>query len=99
VPGWLTAGSAAAAASLPVVYFTTFWWLTGQTVGGLLFGVAVQYQDAQGLSFAQSAARALVGLLLAPLWMIGMFGALWDDCRCAWHDRLFRTVVRYVGRR
>jgi len=98
-PGWLIAASAAAAALLPAAYFTTCWWLTGQTAGGLLFGVAVQHRDAHGVTFVQAAARAVVGLLLAPLWMIGMIGVLWDDRRRAWHDRLFRTVVRYVGRR
>lgn len=99
VPGWLTAGSAVAAALLPVAYFTTCWWLTGQTAGYLLFGIAVRHRDAHGVSFPQAAARAVVGLILAPLWMVGMFGALWDDRRRAWHDRLFRTVVLYVGRR
>lgn len=99
VPGWLTVGSAVAAALLPAVYFATCWWLTGQTIGGLLFGVAVQHRDGHALSFVQAAARAIVGLLLAPLWMVGMLGALRDDRRRAWHDRLFRTVVRYAGRR
>jgi uncharacterized RDD family membrane protein YckC len=99
VPGWLTAGSAVAAALLPAAYFATCWWLTGQTAGGLLFGVAVQHRDRHALSFVQAAARAVVGLLLAPLWVIGMLGALRDNRRRAWHDRLFRTVVRYVGRR
>jgi uncharacterized RDD family membrane protein YckC len=98
VPGWLTAGSAVTAGLLPAVYFTIFWWLTGQTPGALLFGVAVQNRDARTVSFLQAAARASVGLLLAPLWIVGMLGALWDDRRRAWHDRLFRTVVRYVGR-
>lgn len=99
VPGWLTGGSAAAAALLPAAYFTTCWWLTGQTAGGALFGVAVEHRDSRGVSFIQSATRAVLGLLLAPLWIVGLLGVVWDDRRRAWHDRLFRTVVRYEGPR
>jgi len=97
VPGWLTAGSAAAAALLPWAYFTACWWLTGQTAGDLLFGIAVRNRDGGDVSFPQSVARAAVGLLFAPLWMIGLLGVLWDERRRAWHDRLFRTVVRYTA--
>lgn len=99
VPGWLTAGSAAVAALLPWTYFTVGWWLSGQTLGNRLFGIAVHDRDGHGPSFVQSAIRAAVGLLLAPLWLIGLLGVLWDERRRAWHDRLFGTVVRYAGDR
>jgi uncharacterized RDD family membrane protein YckC len=50
------------------------------------------------VSLPQSGLRALVGLLLPPLWLIGMLAVLWDERRRAWHDRLFRTVVCYAPR-
>ncbi len=98
VPGWLTTGSAVASALLPVSYFTACWWLTGQTVGDLLFGIVVRHRDGGDVAFAQAFARAAVGLLLVPLWIVGLLGVLWDERRRAWHDRVFRTVVRYIGR-
>jgi len=96
-PGWFTTGIAVAAALLPLSYFTASWWLSGQTVGDLLFGIAVRHRNGGDVSFPQSVSRAAVGLLFAPLWMIGLLGVLWDERRRAWHDRLFRTVVRYTA--
>jgi uncharacterized RDD family membrane protein YckC len=98
VPGWLTAGATIVATLLPWVYFTVSWWLTGQTIGDMLMGVVVLRRDGRGLSFAQAAGRALLGLALAPLWLVGLIAVLWDDQRQAWHDRVFRTVVRYTVR-
>jgi uncharacterized RDD family membrane protein YckC len=99
VPEWLTTGSAALAALLPWMYFTAGWWLSGQTVGNRLFGIAVQDRHGQVPSFAQSASRAAVGLWLAPIWLLGLLNVLWDERRRAWHDRLFGTVVRYTEKR
>jgi uncharacterized RDD family membrane protein YckC len=99
VPGWLTTGSAAVAALLPWLYFTAGWWLSGQTVGNRLFGIAVQDRHGHSPSFAQSAARAVVGLWLAPIWLLGLLNVLWDERRRAWHDRLFGTEVRYTRNR
>jgi uncharacterized RDD family membrane protein YckC len=98
MPGWLTASATIAAMLLPWAYFTVSWWLTGQTIGDMLMGVVVLRRDSRGLSFAQAAGRALLGLALAPLWLVGLIAVLWDDQRQAWHDRVFRTVVRYTVR-
>lgn len=95
-PGWLTVAATAIAALLPWAYFTGCWWFTGQTVGDLLIGVVVRRRDGHAVSLPQAAARALFGLLLAPLWIVGLLAVLWDDRRRAWHDRVFRTVVPYT---
>jgi len=97
-PGWLEVLCGVAAALLPWAYFTTAWSFTGQTVGGLLIGTVVRRNDGRELGFLQAAARALVGLLLAPVWFVGLIGVLADQRRRAWHDRVFRTVVRFVQR-
>jgi uncharacterized RDD family membrane protein YckC len=94
-PGWLAGLSGAAGALLPTGYFTACWWLNGRTVGGLVAGTVVQRPDGRDLALLQALARALVGLLLAPVWLVGLLGVLTDPRRRAWHDRLFRTVVRY----
>ncbi len=97
-PGWFTWTVAAMAAVLPWVYFTLCWWLTGQTLGDLLIGVAVRRRDGRDVSLIQAALRAAVGLLLAPLWLVGLVVVLWDSRRRAGHDLLFGTVVRYAAR-
>jgi len=98
MPGWLTVSLTIAATLVPWVYFTFGWWLTGQTIGNVLMGVLVLRRDGRGLSFAQAAGRALLGLALAPLWLVGLIAVLWDDQRQAWHDRVFGTVVLYTVR-
>ncbi|MEV0453565.1 RDD family protein [Catellatospora methionotrophica] len=97
-PGWLKAASAVVAAALPVVYFTGCWWMTGQTLGSLLFGTVVRRTDGRHVGLCRALLRALVGLAIPVLWLVGLLGVLTDDRRRAWHDRLFGTVVRYVDR-
>jgi uncharacterized RDD family membrane protein YckC len=94
-PTWLTGSCAAAAALLPWLYFTASWWLATQTVGDLVVGIRVLRPDGGKLSLPHAAIRAVVGLLLAPLWMIGLLLVLFDGRRRALHDQLLRTVVRY----
>lgn len=97
-PTWLTAGSGLLALLLPWSYFTTSWWLAGQTVGDLLIGVVVLRRDGNELGLPHAALRAAVGLTFAPLWLVGMAPVLWDERRRAWHDRVFGTEVRYLHR-
>ena len=92
-PGWLKTLCQIAAALLPVLYFGLFWWGTGQTLGGLLFGTIVRRHDGDHLGPVRSLLRAVVGLLLPVVWMFGMIFVLWDPRRRALHDRLFGTVV------
>jgi uncharacterized RDD family membrane protein YckC len=99
IPGWLAATSTAVATLLPWAYFTIGWWLSGQTVGNRLFGIAVRRHHDHAPFFVQAALRAAIGLAFAPIWLVGLLGVLWDDRRRAWHDRLFGTVVRYANHR
>jgi uncharacterized RDD family membrane protein YckC len=92
-PGWFTAACAVIASVLPWAYFTVAWWLGGQTAGGLLVGTRVARTHGQRPLLVQAALRALIGLLLVPLWLIGLAWVLWDPRRRAWHDIVFRTVV------
>jgi hypothetical protein len=97
-PNWLAALCSLAAAGLPWLYFTTCWWLTGQTAGGLVFGTQVRRRPDARLSLPRAAVRAAIGLIFAPLWTVGLLGVLGDRRRRAWHDRIFGTVVRYAPR-
>jgi uncharacterized RDD family membrane protein YckC len=92
-PGWLTQASGIIASVLPWAYFTVAWWLGGQTVGGLLVGTRVARINGRRPRLIQAALRAFIGLLLVPVWLIGLAWVLWDPRRRAWHDIVFRTVV------
>jgi uncharacterized RDD family membrane protein YckC len=93
-PHWLGTLSGIVAAVLPWLYFTFCWSFNGQTVGGLLIGIAVERSDGRTIGVFRAALRSAIGLLLAPLWMLGYLGILVDRDRRAWHDVVFRTVVR-----
>lgn len=98
-PGWLTGAVGVAGAIVPVGYFAGCWWMTGQTLGGLLFGTVVRRADGSRLRPVRSVLRAFIGLLIPLLWLIGMITVLWDGRRRALHDRLFGTVVHYRAKR
>lgn len=98
-PGWLKATAGLIAVVLPAAYFTTCWWMTGQTLGALLFGTVVRRPDGRHVGLLRALLRAVVGLAVPVLWLVGLVGVLTDERRRAWHDRLFGTVVRYVDRR
>lgn len=97
-PRWLEASAVTVAALLPWLYFTFSWWLNGQTVGDLLIGVSVRHDDGRAISLVRSAVRAGIGLLIAPLWIVGLLWMLFDRRRRALHDLIFGTVVPYTSR-
>ena len=96
VPGWLSTACTIGASVVAPVYFTFGWWLTGQTVGDMVLGLVVRRHDGGPVSFPRAALRAVIGLLLPPLWLLGMLAVLWNDQRRAWHDRRFGTIVCYA---
>jgi uncharacterized RDD family membrane protein YckC len=79
-----------------VIYFVTFWALTGQTPGDRLLGIRVQRPDGSGLGFWQSV-RRFGGAVLATLPLgAGFLLILFDDRRRGLQDRIGGTVVRWV---
>lgn len=95
-PGWLEAVAGTAAAVLPFLYFSVSWAASGSTAGELLFGFAVRRTDGSRVSVARAAVRAFLGLLFAPVWLVGMLLTLSDPLRRALHDVLMGTVTRRV---
>jgi uncharacterized RDD family membrane protein YckC len=99
VPPWLYRATSALAITIPLLYFAAMWSTTGRTVGGVLTGIVVEHRDGHRLTAKHALARAFLGLLLAPFWLLGMLAILTDRHRRAWHDQLLRTDVRYTHRR
>jgi hypothetical protein len=96
-PGWVDVIAGVVAGLVPWAYFTICWWLTGQTAGDLLFGVVLTTADGERVGMVRAALRAAVGLVLAPLWLVGLLAVLWDRRRRSWLDRVFGTAMRYNG--
>jgi uncharacterized RDD family membrane protein YckC len=95
IPGALVATLSFIAALLAPFYFTLCWRFGGQTLGAAVSGFSVRRDDGSGLRFGRSLARALVGLILMPLWIVGMYGTVADGARRSWLDRLFGTRTPY----
>lgn len=94
VPVWLKDGAQVTAAVLPLAYFWLCWCVLAQTLGGLVFGIVVLRSDGSPVGVLRAGARAFFGLLLAPIWLIGMIVMVLDPRRRAAHDMLMGTVVR-----
>jgi uncharacterized RDD family membrane protein YckC len=94
-PSWVENGAQWVGAFLPLAYFTGFWAMSGRTAGGLLMGTRVQKGNGERIGFVRALLRAFVGLLIVPLWLVGMIAVLFTERRQALHDKLFGTVVRF----
>jgi uncharacterized RDD family membrane protein YckC len=95
-PRWLQATFRYTADVAPAVYFAATWRMTGETFGSWIFGTRVTRTDGRRLSVARAILRSVIGLLLAPLWLVGMVTILWDERRRSLLDLVFGTVVRYI---
>ncbi|MBO3750176.1 RDD family protein [Streptosporangiaceae bacterium NEAU-GS5] len=99
IPSWIHSVTQAVVSALPTVYFTVAWWLTGQTVGDAVMGVAVRDRALRRLGFVRALLRAVVGLALAPVWLVGLVSVLLDARRRSLLDMVFGTVVVYAPAR
>lgn len=96
VPHWLSGATSMLASVVAPLYFAALWAMSGQTLGDLATGITVEHRDGGRITYPHALLRAVVGLLLAPIWVVGMLAVLVDRRRRAWHDRLLRTDVRYA---
>ena len=95
IPGAIVATMTFIAALLAPLYFTLCWRFAGQTLGAAVSGYAVRRDDGSKLRLGRSLTRAVVGLVLMPLWIVGMYGTVADAARRSWLDRLFGTRTPY----
>jgi uncharacterized RDD family membrane protein YckC len=92
-PDWLEVAAGTVAAVLPFAYFWLSWSVSGSTIGELLFGFAVRRTDGSRVGVARAALRAFLGLLFAPIWLVGMLLTVSDPLRRALHDVLMGTAT------
>ena len=103
LPNWLDTTFQVIADITPALYFAACWRLTGETVGSWIFGTRVTLADGHQLGMVRAVLevllRAVFGLILAPVWFVGMLTVLFDARRRSLLDMAFGTVVAYIGRR
>lgn len=95
VPAWVQVPTALAVSLLPVTYFTVAWWLVGQTIGAVAMGIEVRDAAGRPVRFPRALIRAAAGLLLAPVWLVGMILILFDGRRRGLLDIAVGTTVVY----
>jgi uncharacterized RDD family membrane protein YckC len=98
LPEWLNTVFQIAADLTPLLYFATSWRLTGETLGSWIFGTRVTLPDGRRLGVIRAVLRAAFGIVLAPVWFVGLLTVLFDRRRRSLLDMVFGTVVRYIGR-
>ncbi len=77
-------------------YFVAFWTLTEQTPGMRVLRLKVVSIEGERLRFGRAVLR-FIGMILAALpLMAGYLPILWDPRRQGLHDKIARSVVRYV---
>jgi uncharacterized RDD family membrane protein YckC len=78
-----------------VLYFTTFWALTGQTPGSRVMRIRVVGEPREDVRSVQALIR-FAGMVLSAIPLgAGFLAVLVDDRRRGWHDRIAHTVVRW----
>jgi uncharacterized RDD family membrane protein YckC len=98
LPEWLDTTFQVAADLTPALYFAASWRLTGETLGCWIFGTRVTLRDGRRLGVIRAVLRSVFGIVLAPVWFVGLLTVLFDGRRRSLLDMVFGTVVRYIGR-
>jgi uncharacterized RDD family membrane protein YckC len=78
------------------IYFSAFWSLTGQTPGMRVMGVRVTTTEGASLPPRRSLLRVAAMVACAIPLFAGFLPILVNERRMGLHDRIARTVVRYV---
>lgn len=78
---------------LPLIYFSIFHGMRGQTVGKMLFGIQVVREDGMPVSFGKALLRFLSYFLSAVPFGAGFLWAFFDGKGQGWHDKMAHTQV------
>lgn len=76
--------------SVIIIFYTSFWCKSGQTLGMQAWRIKVQRLDGEIMTIRQGAMRAFIGLLCVG---VGMLPILFTKQRWAIYDKLTRTEV------
>jgi uncharacterized RDD family membrane protein YckC len=82
---------------IPLLFFTGFWWLGGQTLGMRTWHIKVVRMDGTPISWGDALKRHLAALLSCLSLGLGFLWVVVDREGLAWHDRLSGTRLIRVN--
>lgn len=88
--------ASATAVLFPMLYYTVFWTLIGQSPGKAFMGIRIYTLDGKRLSLRRAFVRYLSYWLSAALLFAGFLLVLVDNRRQTLHDKIAKTVVVYA---
>ena len=98
VPTWFTASLALVALCIAPTYLALCWVWFGQSVGDGIFGVRLNRVEGGRMRLVPAFIKAFVGVLMLPLWVIGMITSPFNDKRQGLLDIFTRTDSTYLSR-
>jgi uncharacterized RDD family membrane protein YckC len=98
-PSWVTVGIAVLAFSAAPTYLALCWTWFGRTIGDGIFGArTVRVDTTNRLSLGVALVRAFIGILVLPVWILGMITSPFSSSRQGVLDMWTRSEVNYVAR-
>ena len=76
-------------------FFVGFWTRSGRTLGMQSWGLQLEAQDGERITFAAATIRFFAALLSLAALGLGYLWQLWDSDQLTWHDRLSKTRLVY----
>ncbi|MDF1644848.1 MAG: RDD family protein [Pseudomonadales bacterium] len=96
VAGWLFQGYLVA---ILFGFFILFWIRSGRTLGMQVWHLHIEDEQGGPITVQQAFKRLLGALLSASVLGLGYLWILFDTDRCAWHDRLSGTRIKWVPKK
>lgn len=82
---------------IPVLFFSGFWAIGGQTLGMRAWRIKVVTEHGKPLNWGNALLRLLAALLSLLVCGLGYVWILLDPQKLAWHDRLSKTRLVMIG--
>lgn len=98
VPSWVALSLAVLGLCVAPTYLALCWVWFGQSVGDGIFGVRLNRVEGGRMRLVPALFKAFVGVLMLPLWVLGMITSPFNSRRQGLLDIITRTDTTYVAR-
>ena len=98
LPTWFTVGLAGLALCVAPTYLALCWVWFGQSIGDGIFGVRLNRVEGGRMKLVPAFIKAFVGVLMLPLWVLGMITSPFNSKRQGLLDIFTRTDSTYLSR-
>lgn len=98
VPSWVNVSLALVGLCVAPTYLALCWVWFGQSIGDGIFGVRLNRVEGGHMRLVPAFIKAFVGVLMLPLWVLGMITSPFSSKRQGVLDMLTRTDSTYLSR-